>query len=464
MSSGMIRPHMNSLALMFRAVDSIVIFSALIFSANYFGIPLYIHYISAGLLGVLIFWLLAESQDLYRSWRSNKFIEQAFSTAMIWSSTVLIMLAIAYFFAVSETYSREASAFWFSLVLVLLIGWRYVFRRALHWLRSKNYNTRTAIIVALNQSAVNLANEFLNNPRHGIRFLGFYDDREPSRIGLSATIQGSVNDALHLTKSGIIDNVYIALPLNAEKRSLELLESFSDTTATVYLIPNFFVYNLLYSRWQQVGDTLTLSIYDTPHMSASGWLKRIEDIILSIILIIVLAIPLLLIAIAIKATSAGPAIFKQDRYGLDGHKFKVFKFRTMTATDDGPIIKQATVNDPRITKIGRFLRKYSLDELPQIFNVFTGTMSLVGPRPHAVAHNEEYRKLIKGYMLRHKVRPGITGWAQVNGLRGETDTIEKMKARIEFDLDYIHKWSLWLDFKILFLTIYRSRSMTKIAY
>lgn len=464
MSNGMIRPLSNSLALLFRAVDAVMIFSALLYSAKIYSITLFNYHINAGLTGVLIFWLLAESQDLYRSWRSKRFIEQAFLTMAIWASSVMIMLAMAYFLTVTEKISRTASLFWIVLVPVLLVGWRLIFRSVLSWLRSHNYNTRTAIIVAINHSAVNLSREFLKNQRHGIRFLGFYDDRDSSRVDPKVEVKGGVADALALTKSGLIDNVYIALPLNAEKRSLQLLQDFSDTTANVYLIPNFFVYNLLYSRWQQVGDVLTLSIYDTPNMSVDGWLKRLEDIILSAILITITLAPQFLIAIAIMATSRGPVIFAQDRYGLDGRKFKVFKFRTMHTTDDGEVIKQATLNDARITKIGKFLRKYSLDELPQLFNVFIGTMSIVGPRPHAVAHNEEYRKLIKGYMLRHKVKPGITGWAQVNGLRGETDTLEKMQKRIEHDLDYIHKWSLWLDFKILFLTIYRSRLIASNAY
>ena len=242
-------------------------------------------------------------------------------------------------------------------------------------------------------------------------------------------------------------------PVNAEQRTQEFLEKFADTTANVYLIPNFFVYNLLYSRWIEVGNVLTLSVYDTPHLSVTGWLKRIEDLVLSSLLIVLLSVPMLFIALAIKISSRGPVIFKQYRYGLDGKKFLVFKFRSMTTADNGPVVQQATRNDARITPLGKFLRRTSLDELPQIFNVFHGTMSLVGPRPHAVAHNEEYRKLIKGYMLRHKVKPGITGWAQINGFRGETDTLDKMKGRIEYDLDYIHRWSIWLDIKILFLTL-----------
>jgi putative colanic acid biosynthesis UDP-glucose lipid carrier transferase len=160
------------------------------------------------------------------------------------------------------------------------------------------------------------------------------------------------------------------------------------------------------------------------------------------------------IAIGVKWTSPGPALFRQRRYGLDGREIVVYKFRSMTVSEDGAVVKQATKNDNRVTPFGAFLRRSSLDELPQFINVLQGRMSIVGPRPHAVAHNEMYRKLVKSYMVRHKVRPGITGWAQVNGLRGETETVEKMKARIEYDLDYLRNWSLSLDLRIIWKTIF----------
>ena len=242
--------------------------------------------------------------------------------------------------------------------------------------------------------------------------------------------------------------------MNAEKRIRHILDKCSDTTANVYIIPNFFMYNLLNARWQSVGSVQALSVYDTPFQGASNVLKRIEDIVLGSLILSLLLVPMCIIACVVKLTSKGPIIFKQKRYGLDGKQITVYKFRSMTTQDNGPKVKQATKNDPRITKVGGFLRRTSLDELPQFINVLQGRMSIVGPRPHAVAHNEEYRKLIKGYMLRHKVRPGITGWAQVNGLRGETETVSKMAQRVEYDLEYIHRWSVWLDLKIIVMTVF----------
>jgi putative colanic acid biosynthesis UDP-glucose lipid carrier transferase len=233
------------------------------------------------------------------------------------------------------------------------------------------------------------------------------------------------------------------------------LKALGDTTVDVHLIPDMFTYNLLHARMGHVGEMQTISVYDSPMKGGSSLLKRVEDIALASIILCIIAIPMLIIAVAIKMTSKGPAIFKQNRYGMDGKKIKIWKFRSMTTQDNGDVVKQATKGDARITPLGAFLRKTSLDELPQFFNVLQGDMSVVGPRPHAVSHNEQYRKKITYYMLRHKMKPGITGWAQVSGWRGETDTDEKMEMRIKYDLHYIRNWSLWFDFKIVIFTIFR---------
>jgi putative colanic acid biosynthesis UDP-glucose lipid carrier transferase len=246
------------------------------------------------------------------------------------------------------------------------------------------------------------------------------------------------------------------MPMKAEARITDILNQCSDTTATVHIIPDFFIFNLLHARWQHVGNMQTLSIFDSPFNGANLATKRIEDIVLSLIILVIIAIPMIIIALVVKLTSKGPAIFKQKRYGLDGKEICIYKFRSMELVNkEVNNVVQATRFDARITPIGAFLRKTSLDELPQFINVLQGNMSIVGPRPHAVQHNEEYRKLIDGYMLRHKAKPGITGWAQINGWRGETDTLEKMEKRIEFDLNYIHRWSLLFDLKIIFITIFK---------
>jgi putative colanic acid biosynthesis UDP-glucose lipid carrier transferase len=233
-----------------------------------------------------------------------------------------------------------------------------------------------------------------------------------------------------------------------------VLARLSDSTASVYVVPDFFVFELLHSRWTNIGGLPAVSVFENPFYGVDGLIKRIADLAFASAFLVIATLPMAAIAIGIRLTSRGPVFFRQTRYGLDGRPIKVWKFRSMTVCQDNGVIAQATKDDARVTPFGAFLRKTSHDELPQLFNVIGGSMSLVGPRPHASQHNEGYRKVIQGYMLRHKVKPGITGLAQVNGWRGETDTLDKMQKRVEFDHQYIREWSPWLDIKILFKTVF----------
>ncbi|HHE6269788.1 TPA: undecaprenyl-phosphate glucose phosphotransferase, partial [Klebsiella pneumoniae] len=224
-----------------------------------------------------------------------------------------------------------------------------------------------------------------------------------------------------------------------------------------------FTFNILQSRTEEINGVPVVPLFDTPLSGINMVFKRLEDIIVSSIILLFISPILVAISLAVKLSSPGPVIFRQIRYGMDGKPIKVWKFRSMTVMENDDRVIQATKNDTRVTKVGKFLRSTSLDELPQFFNVLFGQMSVVGPRPHAVSHNEQYRSLIHGYMLRHKVKPGITGLAQINGWRGETDTLEKMEKRIEYDLLYIRGWSIWLDLKIIFLTVFKG-FINKSAY
>lgn len=234
-----------------------------------------------------------------------------------------------------------------------------------------------------------------------------------------------------------------------------MINDLADTTASVFVVPDLFIFQLNQARWTDFGGLPIVSIYESPFEGMNGTLKRVEDVVLSSLILLVIALPMLVIAAIIKFTSKGSVLFKQRRYGLNGKVVEVWKFRSMSVSDDGETVTQAQKSDPRITLFGAFLRRTSLDELPQFINVLMGDMSVVGPRPHAVAHNEQYRGLIPGYMLRHKVKPGITGWAQINGWRGETDTLDKMQRRVECDLEYMRNWSLWFDLKIVALTVFK---------
>jgi putative colanic acid biosynthesis UDP-glucose lipid carrier transferase len=300
-----------------------------------------------------------------------------------------------------------------------------------------------------------LARQFRARSYLGIELAGFFDDRAAERLGNIAEgpVLGKIADIPTYVKHNRIDAIYVTLPMATQPRILRLLDELRDTTASIYFVPDIFVADLIQARMDNIGDIPVVAICETPFYGVNGMVKRISDLVLASAILLMISPVMAAIAISVKAGSPGPVLFKQRRYGVDGGEITIYKFRSMTVCEDGPQIAQATKNDSRITRIGAFLRRTSLDELPQFVNVLQGHMSIVGPRPHAIAHNELYRNLIKGYMIRHKVKPGITGWAQVNGYRGETETIEKMQKRIEYDLDYLRNWSLRLDLYIILKTV-----------
>ncbi len=315
---------------------------------------------------------------------------------------------------------------------------------------------RVAVIAGEGELGRKLAERIQVSPFLGIRFAGFFDDRSPERIGGvgPGEILGPLEHVAAYVKTHHVDLIYVTLPMASQPRILKLLDELHDTTASIYFVPDIFLFDLIQARMDTIGGIPVVAACETPFYGISGLIKRASDIILASVILALILPLMLVIAIGVKMSSPGPVLFKQRRYGLDGKEIVVYKFRTMNVLEDGNVIKQATREDRRVTRFGAFLRQRSLDELPQFFNVLQGNMSVVGPRPHAVAHNEMYRRLIKGYMIRHKVKPGITGLAQVNGLRGETDTLDKMQLRIEHDLDYLRNWSLQLDLQIVVKTIF----------
>jgi putative colanic acid biosynthesis UDP-glucose lipid carrier transferase len=387
--------------------------------------------------------------------------QEAWLAFSSWAIAAPMLLFVAFITRTSTDYSRFVTTVWFGLTVFLLIGWRIALRLLLMELRRHGRNSRTVAIAGLTPMAERIAQRIATDPYSGMHILGFYDDRTPERGHPIPKEYGEhIGDLEKLiadAREGRIDRVYITLPLKAEPRINAIVHKLADSTATVFVVADFFVFDLLHAQWSTVGDIPVVSIFDTPFHGLGGWLKRLEDIIVGALILLLISIPLGCIAIGVKVSSPGPVFFRQRRYGLNGKEIRVLKFRSMKVSEDGPVVTQATKNDQRVTRFGAFLRKTSLDELPQFIQVLTGEMSIVGPRPHAVAHNEMYRGKIHGYMLRHKVKPGITGWAQVNGWRGETETIDKMEKRVEHDLEYIHNWGLLWDLKIIFLTVFGSK-------
>lgn len=453
-NDGFVRNNVNQFAFLYRLVDLVIIQATLYLATVVNGSQYDFLYIVLGLIANVSFSFVSELLWLYRSWRAGAMKEMQFYTFLSWAIALLPVLMYVFFAKVAEDYSRSILGTWIIATMVALCGWRVVFRYVLFYLRIQGHNTRKVGIIGMSDSGCKLAKQLRDHPETGYVLKGIFDDRAVERLDCkyASSIEGDVNEGVRRAQLGEFDELFIGLPFTAKNRIEEILRLLGDTTVDVHLIPDFFIYNLLHARIGQVGELQTVSVYDTPIRGGWSLLKRMEDLVLSIIILSVISIPMLFIAIGVKLSSRGPVIFAQDRYGLDGRKIKVWKFRSMRVTENGDKVVQASKNDSRITPFGAFLRRTSLDELPQFINVLQGSMSIVGPRPHAVAHNEEYRKQIEYYMLRHKMKPGITGWAQINGWRGETDTLDKMKMRIQYDLEYIRNWSLWMDCRIIFAT------------
>lgn len=313
------------------------------------------------------------------------------------------------------------------------------------------------LIVGTNAPARALAQALVDQAAGSLELAGFVDDRRSQRQDdpaepLQAPLLGTTQGLGDCVRARRIDRVYLALPISSQPRIRGLLDQLHDTTASVFFVPDLRLAEPLRMQSAAVCGLPVLAVCDTPFRGSTGLFKRATDLGVALPALLALAPVMLGIALAIRVFTPGPVLFRQRRYGLDGAPIEVWKFRTMRVQENGDVVRQATRGDERVTPLGAFLRRTSLDELPQLFNVIGGSMSIVGPRPHAVAHNEQYRRIIRGYMVRHKVRPGITGWAQVNGSRGETDTIDKMRQRVAYDLEYLARWSPAMDLRILWRT------------
>lgn len=314
--------------------------------------------------------------------------------------------------------------------------------------------SNSAVIVGLSKMSLDFSRKCNSDKNSEFNIRGFFDDRNYSKKFYEAAppLLGIIAEMVDYVKANKIRYIFIAFPIYGNTRTLRIVRELKDTTASVYFLPELHQFDPIHTRYRKVGEVALLSVHETPLVGLNRMGKRMTDIVVSVCGIVLLSPVFIFTGLAVWLTSSGSIIFRQRRYGLGGEEIIVYKYRSMVVNDDGSDVPQARRNDPRLTPIGDFLRRTSLDELPQLFNVLRGNMSIVGPRPHAVAHNEIYRKLIGGYMLRHKIKPGITGWAQVHGLRGETETTEKMAARVEHDLFYLRNWSFWLDIVIIFKT------------
>ena len=385
----------------------------------------------------------------------DRFRRMARKTFFNWILIALILLFFGEASGYIDFFHKAVLYTWLGVTPLALVAMNALARWAVPFILAREGNSHTAVIAGCNETGVRLAQNFAANQFIGVRCVGYFDDRSRERLhGIGNTpLLGNLSQLAEYVGQHHVDHIYLALPMATQPRILQLLDNLKDTTASIFFAPDIFVTELIQGRVDSVGGMPVVAVCETPFTGASGIVKRLSDVVLSLLILVLISPLMLAVAIGVKLSSPGPVIFKQRRYGLDGKEIVVYKFRSMTVTEDGAsTYTQVVRGDNRVTKIGAFIRKTSLDELPQFVNVLQGRMSIVGPRPHAISVNEQYRKQIPGYMVRHKVRPGITGWAQVNGFRGGDD-LAHMKKRIEFDLEYLRTWTLSLDLWIIIKTV-----------
>lgn len=445
--------------LVYRSADTLSVLSIVLLAYFYPKTYDLNPYLVAGLGAALLFGFVGRFTEIYASWGGRPFMrDEGMRLVVTWLATFLLLIFIIFATKKSNEFSRLILISWLFITPIALISSRYILRGLQSALKTLGLNNRSIAIAGVTRQSLRFAQTVDSHPEMGLQIAGFYTvtDQESSHIPSQYAHIGNLETMLEAARNGTWDQIYLSLPAGWSPLDNDIINRLADTMTPIRLIPDEFTKTILSSRPMEMMNTPLVRLYDEPLTGLSALIKRAEDIVVSLIILALIAPLLIMIAIAVKVSSPGPILFKQSRHGLRGEKFQVWKFRSMTVCENGASIKQATRNDVRITKVGAFLRRTSLDELPQFFNVLQGHMSIVGPRPHAVAHNEQYKQLIPGYMSRHAMKPGITGWAQVNGWRGETDTLYKMQKRVEYDLEYIQRWSLWLDLKIIFATAFKT--------
>jgi len=436
-----------------RVLDPLIIMGTLYLSALLFHEPFSGYLLVLMVLAFFISSAVYQHIDPYRTWRSGRMWAYARDTVFGWCVTLAVLMFLGSSSGLKYYYDTRVLLAWAVATPLVLLGSHIAVRVANR--PGKSREVRSVVVVGVNDVGLKFAAICDRHPNLFMQVRGFFDDRDGDRrpAELPHPMLGKTDELAQYVRNNGIKMIFISQPISAQPRIRKLIEELQDTTASVYFLPDVYIFDLMQARFDNVGGMPVIAICETPFMGLNSTIKRGSDIVLSCLILLLLVPLMVAIAVAVRMSSPGPVIFRQRRYGLYGEEIIVYKFRSMKVMENGTAVVQARKGDERVTPIGGFLRRTSLDELPQFINVLQGRMSIVGPRPHAVAHNEQYRKLIKGYMLRHKVKPGITGWAQVNGLRGETATLDKMEARIQYDLDYLRNWSLWLDLWIVLKTV-----------
>ena len=458
---GLLKSHSTPFGFLLQLLDCLVIFFSALFAHRiYLGLwdISGIYTLLTGIVILLSVFLFQRFQ-LYGTWRGGSFYREIGNVTLAWMMVLLITTAFVFINKVGVYYSRGWIVLWAVIGWMNLLAARISLHFILRWIRNRGHNVSSVVIVGNKEFSGRVAKRVIESRWLGFKILGLFHTESSSsaiEVDLNIPILGGIGDVAEYVQQHHVDQVWLAMPLRDELEVKYLLYGLRHSTADIRLIPDIFAFQLLNHSISEVAGFPVLDLSVTPMFGMNRILKTVMDLILTPIALLIASPLMLFVAIGVKWSSPGPVLFMQNRAGMDGMRFKVFKFRTMVLhrPPEGTLV-QATRHDPRVTRFGALLRRTSLDELPQLFNVLRGEMSLVGPRPHAIEHNELYKNAIQGYMRRHKVKPGITGWAQVAGWRGESDTLEKMQKRVEYDLYYIENWSVSLDLWILILTVFR---------
>ncbi len=448
MRSGLLKSYAGVWSALFQSLDLCVIGMAGLVAGWLYVEPETFqstNYAQLMVIGLLVSGLTFNRLGVYQAWRGRSLFGEISRISIAWSSVVIVLSVFVFLTKSGSEYSRIWGALWFCFGLVALVLLRVVLRICLRALRRMGYNQRQVVLVGYPKLIQELAIRFESSLWLGLTVKQTFD------VDAMA-----MPELVEMAESGQIDQVWIVLPLKEEERLKSLTDALALTSVEIKYVPDLFGLRLFSHSLTEVEGLPVLNLCSTPMQGFNRLIKEIEDRFFSLFFLILLSPLMILIALGVKLSSPGPIFFKQERMGWGGKRINVLKFRSMVVhQEEANKLTQATKNDTRVTPLGGFLRRTSLDELPQFINVLMGDMSVVGPRPHAMAHNDQYKTLVDDYMHRHRVKPGLTGWAQINGYRGETDTLEKMQRRVEYDLYYIENWSFWLDLKIIVLTVFK---------
>ena len=441
-----------------RFFDSVFPLLVLLALTVVYAVEWHDRYSLLGLLGGFLFVTANQMIGTYNGWKGRSLWTSIRMVSKAWFLTWVVMIILAFLFKRSSEFSRVVTFGWALATFFVLIGYRVLIRLYLRYYWRNGCSVRRIAIVGAGKTGKHLARVIKNNCYLGYQIVGYYDDnaRLQGRSLEGIEVLGNTDQVCFDAQERRFDELYLCFSLESEKNIIALLNRLADSTVLVKYIPDFFAFDLLHSQWSDLKGIPVISVYDTPMTSGlARFAKRTEDVVLTVLILLCIWPLMVLIALGVKLGSPGPVFFRQERVGWNGQHFTILKFRSMIVHDDRGELRQASSNDDRVTSLGRLLRKTSLDELPQLINVLRGEMSLVGPRPHAVAHHEYYAPLIDKYMQRHLIKPGLTGYAQISGFRGETQELETMSRRIEMDRYYINNWSLWLDLKIIAISALR---------